>query len=1161
MKLFSNKENANAIAVDLDGNVYVGYTRSALSTNRIEKYAPDGTFLVSFGSQGSGDGQFEGVLDIETSADGRVYIVDSGNHRVQVFDSNGTFLYKFGMMGSGDGQLLSPGFLALDNIGNIYVTNFTLSFPKLQKFDNAGNFIAQIGIPISYGGVFNIGGQFSSIYDVEIDDIGNIYISDNTKAVVHRYDKNGNYVDYFGVLNNYGDEYLLGTMIPNYLAFDVNNNLYASEQYGRIQKFDNSKTSQGRLGSQNYSSAPLLGEFFSSEPITIHKPTGTAYVVQANIGKIYSFNISTMANSDGEFLNPMGITVNGSKIVVADAQSYRLQTFDKSGNFQSMFGDYNQTLGNFRSPNGLTLDNAGNIYVTDVKTNFVQKFLPNGTFLLGFGGDGTTSGKFDKPQGIALDGGGNMYVTDAGNHRVQKFLPNGNFLLEFGGLGNGNGQLNQPNGIFVDGSGNIYVVDTGNNRVQKFNSAGVYQSQFGSAGNGNGQFNNPSGIFVDNLNKVYVADSGNNRIQVFDNAGNYLTQFGSLGSGDGQFNNPTHVVVDATNLVYVSDTGNNRIQSFKVMNTFFVRQDGNDSNTGFGNTAALAKKTVQNAVNTALDGDKIIVVGGMGSFNESVNIGKTLDLGGINSPIIQNLSLNGMGKTITISSEVGVSQILKIQNGTLEANGNLILISDNNGTAMIDNAGGSLNGEITMQRYVKPYPERTTVQGYNYFSSPVSNAKISEFNDDVSLVLNPAYDFVSSYSGAFPNFFRYNENRVVSSPIASDVFEKGWESPATISENLVVMKGYILNLNSGTTIDIKGLPNSGDKNIQVSKGNASNSGFNLVGNPYPAPIDWDLVVADPSNASVIEAQNWRRVATGAYSGTFAYYVPNPAKTGTNSSTNEIASMQGFFVKANNVGNSTLAMKNSMRLTTYSDTRFFRTEESEQDKTCNGFLLLKVSDGKNADETIVYFSEKASEKLDRSMEAIKTNLNSAPAPNLFTKIGKEKMAIQALPKLRVETTVPLHFMAQNNGLFTFSPVKMSLFKGNPQILLEDRKQNKIIDLTQNTYSFSANQGLDSTRFVLRFAPDATYSFENEQNTLFVYPNPAQEKVNLYWLSEVKGEVSLQITDILGREVSKQTINKQYESIDTELTISSLDKGIYFVTLQYGENRIVKKLVKE
>ncbi len=1128
-----------AITTDANGNVYIArYNGSSLS--KIEKYSPDGTFLFSFGSVGSGNGQFFNIEDMEIDANGKIYIADINNKRVQVFDAMGNFLYKFGSNGFGAGQFLKPWGIAVDKDGNIYVGDNdtqTKGIFSLQKFDNNGNFMTVIG---SWG--FN-NDQFQSISDVDVDDSGNIYVCDLTKSVIHRYDKNGNYLDRFGVIGDLGNEYENGKFASShFFDLDNNNNLYVSDIGNRrIQKFNSNTIYQSRLGSSVNSPFPILGDFFAIGWLTIHKPSGVAYVTTGD-QKIYSFNVSTMSNSEGEFLNPMGIAVNGSKIVVADAQSYRIQSFDKNGNFQSMFGDYNQTLGSFRSPNGLTLDNVGNIYVTDVKTNFVQKFLPNGSFLLGFGGDGTTSGKFDKPQGIALDAGGNMYVTDSGNNRVQKFLPNGNFLLEFGGLGNGNGQLNNPSGIFVDGSGNIYVVDTGNNRVQKFNSAGVYQSQFGSAGNGNGQFNQPSGIFVEGSGKIYVADSGNNRIQVFDNTGNYLAQFGSLGSANGQFDNPTGIAIDATGVIYITDTGNNRIQSFLTNNTFFVRQDGNDANTGLGNSPALAKKTVQNAVNTASDGNKIVVVGGMGSFNESVTIGKTLDLGGISNPVIQNLTLNGAGKTLAISSNVGISQILKVQNGTLEANGNLTLISDNNGTAMIDNAGGSLNGEIIVQRYIKPYPERTTVQGYNYFSSPVSNAKISEFNDNVGLVLNPAYDFVSPYSGAFPNFFRYNETKVVGSPIASDIFEKGWESPASMSENLEVMKGYILNLNSGTTIDIKGLPNNGDKSIQVSKGNATNSGFNLVGNPYPAPIDWDLVVADPSNTTTIEAQNWRRVATGAYSGTFAYYVPNPAKTGTNGATNEIASMQGFFVKAANTGNATLTMKNSMRLTTYSDTRFFRTEESEEDKTCNGFLLLKVSDGKNADETIVYFSEKASEKLDKRMEAVKTNLNSAPAPNLYTKVGKDRMAIQALPKLRAESTVPLHFMAQNSGLFTFSPVKMSLFKGNPQILLEDRKQNKITDLTQNSYSFSANQGLDTTRFILRFAPDATYSFENEQNTLFVYPNPAQEKVNLYWLSEVKGEVSLQITDVLGREVSKQIINKQYESIDTELNVSELGKGI-------------------
>lgn len=52
--------------------------------------APD--FILEWGSNGTGDGQFAGAHGIEVDTEGNVYVVDTGNHRIQKFTSNGVFL-------------------------------------------------------------------------------------------------------------------------------------------------------------------------------------------------------------------------------------------------------------------------------------------------------------------------------------------------------------------------------------------------------------------------------------------------------------------------------------------------------------------------------------------------------------------------------------------------------------------------------------------------------------------------------------------------------------------------------------------------------------------------------------------------------------------------------------------------------------------------------------------------------------------------------------------------------------------------------------------------------------------------------------------------------------------------------------------------------------
>jgi hypothetical protein len=67
------------IALDTHGSVFV----ADFYNNRIQKFAPDGTFLTAFGGQGSGAGQFDKAVAVAVAGDGTVFVADYGNHRVQ----------------------------------------------------------------------------------------------------------------------------------------------------------------------------------------------------------------------------------------------------------------------------------------------------------------------------------------------------------------------------------------------------------------------------------------------------------------------------------------------------------------------------------------------------------------------------------------------------------------------------------------------------------------------------------------------------------------------------------------------------------------------------------------------------------------------------------------------------------------------------------------------------------------------------------------------------------------------------------------------------------------------------------------------------------------------------------------------------------------------
>ena len=64
--------------------------------NRIVKFSPDGQVLASWGSEGSGDGQFRGLSSVAVDpTTNKVYVADPTNKRIEVFDSTGRFLTKW----------------------------------------------------------------------------------------------------------------------------------------------------------------------------------------------------------------------------------------------------------------------------------------------------------------------------------------------------------------------------------------------------------------------------------------------------------------------------------------------------------------------------------------------------------------------------------------------------------------------------------------------------------------------------------------------------------------------------------------------------------------------------------------------------------------------------------------------------------------------------------------------------------------------------------------------------------------------------------------------------------------------------------------------------------------------------------------------------------
>lgn len=72
---------SRGVAVDDQGYIFVADS----GNNRIQIFNPDGSFLKTFGSWGSGDSEFKGLEGVAIMSNGNILVCDRENHRVQVF--------------------------------------------------------------------------------------------------------------------------------------------------------------------------------------------------------------------------------------------------------------------------------------------------------------------------------------------------------------------------------------------------------------------------------------------------------------------------------------------------------------------------------------------------------------------------------------------------------------------------------------------------------------------------------------------------------------------------------------------------------------------------------------------------------------------------------------------------------------------------------------------------------------------------------------------------------------------------------------------------------------------------------------------------------------------------------------------------------------------
>ena len=550
------------VAIDAKGNLWVIDT----TNNRVEKFNEKGEYIAKFGTTGSGNGQFKRPTALAIDAKGNLWVTDAANFRIEEFNETGEFLKAVGSYGEGNGQFAGAEGIAIDPKGNIWVADTYNG--RLEKFNEKGEFLKVVG---AYG---SAAGQLVEPTGVDIGPGGNVWVADWGNDRVEVYSEAGEYVRQFGSAGNGNDQF----NEPDALAIDTKGNVWVGDQNNeRVQGFNQAGEYLTKFGSAGSGS----GQFSFGYPMGIAvDPSGNLWVTDTGNNRVqrwlipgyvpaYSSSVGSSGAGAGQLTQPSDAAVDpDGNLWILDKGNNRVEKFNANGEYLSKFGATGSGNGQFNGPSGIAFDSEGNVWIADTANNRVQKFNPNGEYLSKFGATGSGNGQFKGPTGIAIDPtSGMIFVVDHGNHRVERFTKKGIYFGQGGSYGWEDAQFIEPTGVAIGGPSGaapytVLVTDSGNNRVQKFTSEGIFLTKFGSAGSQNGQFNRPGAIEVDSVGNVWIADESNGRIQEFNQAGEYLARFGSPGSGQGQLGTgwPMGLASDSKGNIWVADTANNRVQ-------------------------------------------------------------------------------------------------------------------------------------------------------------------------------------------------------------------------------------------------------------------------------------------------------------------------------------------------------------------------------------------------------------------------------------------------------------------------------------------------------------------------------------------------------------------------------------------------------------------------
>lgn len=342
---------------------------------------------------------------------------------------------------------------------------------------------------------------------------------------------------------------------------------------------------------------------------------------------------------------------------------------------------------------------------------------------------------------------------------------------------------------------------------------------------------------------------------------------------------------------------------------------------------------------------------------------------------------------------------------------------------------------------------------------------------------------------------------------------------------------WVSTAKSDETANFKGPLAYGDLDLVLSFTDASH-GWNLLGNPFPSALDWDLGAWNRTNTTGI-AYVWNNGS---------YLTRNLIGAGT--LTDGIIPLgQGFFVQASAAAAFTIPADARV----HSALPYYKSSE----ETAN-MLNVRVSSNGRSDQLTIGFYPTATSQYDLGLDAIRLN-GDEDMPKLYTLIDEKPMAINIQAALIDSVAIPLWFGAPQEGEYTLDFGGLESFEATT-VKVKDLMLGQTQTLVNGgSYVFNSLKTDPSKRFELVFKHSGTGIEPIVSNEPKVYQNG--KNLMLVWDQEPATNQAVKIYTVSGQLLGIWDLSpNKLQTIDLS-TISSQMVLVSIATDKYVYNKKV------